>query len=87
MHEALNQNVFLVKEHVGMFKAANNYDIHDPQTGDLVMECREESLGFLTKFTTCKYLNLHQTLWTSPPCVRTVRTGIKDSCDAHGSMW
>jgi len=50
MHEALNQNVFLVKEHVGMFKAANNYDIHDPQTGDLVMECREESLGFLTKF-------------------------------------
>ena len=32
-----------------MFKAANNYDIHDPQTGDLIMECREEHLGFLTK--------------------------------------
>ena len=42
MHEALKKNVFLVKEHVGMFKAANNYDIHDPQTGDLLMECREE---------------------------------------------
>jgi len=32
-----------------MFKAANNYDIHDPQTGELLMECREEGLGFLTK--------------------------------------
>jgi uncharacterized protein YxjI len=49
MHEALEKNVFLVKEHVGMFKAANNYDIHDPQTGDIVMECREERLGILTK--------------------------------------
>ena len=49
MHDALKKNVFLVKEHVGMFKAANNYDIHDPQTGDLLMECREEGLGFLTK--------------------------------------
>ena len=49
MHDALKKNVFLVKEHVGMFKAANNYDIHDPQTGDLLMECREERLNFLTK--------------------------------------
>ncbi len=49
MHEALKQNVFLVKEHVGMFKAANNYDILDPQTGDIIMECREERLGMFTK--------------------------------------
>ncbi len=49
MSEALNGNVFLVKEHIGMFKAANNYDIHDPQTGDIVMECREEKLGIFTK--------------------------------------
>ena len=49
MHEVLNRNVFLVKEHVGMFKAANNYDIHDPQTGDIIMECREEHLGIITK--------------------------------------
>tara|TARA_Y100000588_G_scaffold189433_1_gene203384 strand:+ start:72 stop:704 length:633 start_codon:yes stop_codon:yes gene_type:complete len=49
MHDAIKKNVFLVKEHVGMFKAANNYDIHDPQTGDLLMECREERLNFLTK--------------------------------------
>ena len=49
MHEALERNVFLVKEHVGMFKAANNYDIHDPETGNIVMECREERLGMMTK--------------------------------------
>jgi len=35
--------------HVGMFKAANNYDIYDPQTGEIIMECREDSLGVLTK--------------------------------------
>jgi uncharacterized protein YxjI len=49
MHDALNSNLFLVKEHVGMFKAANNFDIHNPETGKVVMECREERLGVLTK--------------------------------------
>ncbi len=49
MHEILRRNVYFVKEHVGMFKAANNYDIHDPETGALIMECREENLGILTK--------------------------------------
>lgn len=32
-----------------MFKAANNYDIYDPQTGTIIMECREERLGIVTK--------------------------------------
>jgi uncharacterized protein YxjI len=49
MNEALGKNIYLVKEHVGMFKAANNYDIYDPETGSIVMECREERLGLLTK--------------------------------------
>jgi len=49
MKEHLNKNLFLVKEHVGIFKAANNYDIHDPSTGDVIMECREPTLGFFTK--------------------------------------
>ena len=49
MHELLKRNVFLVKEHIGMFKAANNYDIYDPQTGEIIMECREDNLGLLTK--------------------------------------
>ncbi len=49
MHSILERNLFFVKEHVGMFKAANNYDIHDPDTQEIIMECREDNLGFITK--------------------------------------
>ena len=49
MHPALSRNLYLVKEHLGFFKAANNFDIYDPQTNQIVLECREERLGFLTK--------------------------------------
>jgi uncharacterized protein YxjI len=42
-------NLFFVKEHTGIFKAANNFDIHDPETGQIVMECREERLGWITR--------------------------------------
>lgn len=49
MNPVLNQNLFFVKEHVGMFKAANNYDIYDPKTQEMIMNCREEKLGFITK--------------------------------------
>jgi uncharacterized protein YxjI len=49
MHEVLNRNVFFVKEHVGLFKAANNFDIYDPETGQIIMECREKHLGMFTK--------------------------------------
>lgn len=56
MSSPLEKNVFLVKEHVGMFKAANNYDIYDPESQQIVMECREENLGFFTKmFRFTKY--------------------------------
>lgn len=49
MHPVLNRNLFLVKEHVGMFKAANNYDVFCPESGEQLLQCREENLGFLTK--------------------------------------
>jgi len=49
MNPIVNRNLFFVKEHVGIFKAANNYDILDPQTQQIIMNCREESLGFFTK--------------------------------------
>jgi uncharacterized protein YxjI len=49
MADVINKNLFLVKEHVGMFKAANNYDIYDPESGEMVMECREDNLGLFTK--------------------------------------
>ena len=45
----LNKNVFLVKEHVGMFKAANNYDVYDPENNKMILNCREPNLGFFTK--------------------------------------
>ncbi len=47
---------FLVKEHVGMFKAANNYDMYDLETGEEILQCREPVLGFATKmFRFTKY--------------------------------
>ena len=41
-------NQFFVKEHVGMFKAANNYDVLTLE-GKKVLECREPNLGLFTK--------------------------------------
>lgn len=49
MHPSLQQNQFFVKEHVGMFKASNNYDIFDPTTSQKVLECREPNLGIFAK--------------------------------------
>jgi len=49
MDPALQRNMFLVKEHVGVFKAANNYDVLDPQSGQVVLHCREDGLGFFTR--------------------------------------
>lgn len=49
MHPILQRNLYLVKEHVGMFKAANNYDIFDPETGEEILQCREDKLGVFTK--------------------------------------
>ncbi len=49
MNPILSQNLFLVKEQIGMFKAANNYDIYDPETNQIIMNCRENNLGFFTK--------------------------------------
>lgn len=49
MHSVLSRNLFLIKEHTGILKAANNYDIFDLQTGEALMECREDNLGVITK--------------------------------------
>ena len=49
MNPILNQNLFFVKEHVGMFKAANNFDIYNPENNQQIMTCREPNLGFFTK--------------------------------------
>ena len=49
MHQAINKNLFFVKEHVKLFKAANSFDIIDPETKQTVLLCQEENLGFFTK--------------------------------------
>ena len=49
MSKVLDHNVFLVKEHVGLFKAANNFDIFNPENGEMLLQCREPNLGFITK--------------------------------------
>ncbi len=49
MNSILERNLFFVKEHLGIFKAANNYDIVDPNNQEMIMTCREEKLGFITK--------------------------------------
>lgn len=49
MHSVLNGNLFFIKEHVGIFTAANNYDVFDPATGQKTMECREPNLGIFSK--------------------------------------
>jgi len=49
MNSILNKNLFLVKENLGIFKASNNYNIFDPSSKEMVMTCREDNLGILTK--------------------------------------
>jgi hypothetical protein len=49
MNSILNKNLFLIKEKVGIFKAANSYDIFDPETSQPIMISTETGLGFFTK--------------------------------------
>ena len=49
MNPIFNQNIFLVKEQIGMFKASNNFDIFNPENNELVLTCREPNLGFFAK--------------------------------------
>ena len=76
MNECLANNVFFVKEHVGAFKAANNYDIFDPETGEMIMLCREEQLGFFTRilrFTEYKRYTPFDIRITTPDSRQIVR--------------
>lgn len=48
----IESNQFFVKEHIGIFKAANNYDIFeltDQGAGNNLLNCREPKLGIFTK--------------------------------------
>jgi uncharacterized protein YxjI len=81
MHSVLRQNLFLIKEHAGIFKAANNYDVFDPAGGAKLLECREPNLGFFTKlfrFTDYKRMTPFEVVLTGTDGRKalTVRRGI-----------
>jgi len=76
MNDVVNNNLFLVKEHIGLFKAANNFDIYDPATSEIIMKCREPSLGFFTKllrFTDYKRMTPFDIQIVTPDGQRIVR--------------
>lgn len=79
MDHVLQRNLFLVKEHIGLLKAANNYDIYDPNTGEVVLHCREPNLGIITKmlrFTEYKRATPFDIIISAPggpPIVRITR--------------
>ncbi|MBI1337374.1 MAG: RNAase [Phycisphaera sp.] len=76
MSNPLELNLYLVKEHVGAFKASNNYDIYNPQTGQIVMHCREEGLGLFTKilrFTDYKRMTPFDVVVRTPDGRQVVR--------------
>jgi uncharacterized protein YxjI len=81
MHPVLSNNLFLVKEHVGMFKASNNFDIFDPTTQQKILECREPHLGIISKllrFTDYKRMTPFHVVVTTPQGgkVLSVKRGI-----------
>jgi uncharacterized protein YxjI len=81
MHPSLQKNQFFVKEHVGFFKAANNYDILDPATGQALLECREPNLGIFSKlfrFTDYKRMTPFHIEVTTPEGAKvlSIRRGI-----------
>jgi uncharacterized protein YxjI len=81
MNSILNKNLFFVKEHVKIFKAANSFDIFDPDTKQIVLECREENLGLFTKmlrFTDYKRMTPFNMVIKAPAGQKivTVRRGV-----------
>lgn len=74
--QVLNNNVYLIKEHFGLLKASNNYDVYDPETGDVILECREPNLALITKvlrFTDFKRMTPFDVQVRTPDDQRVVR--------------
>ena len=96
MESPLDRNLFLVKEHVGMFKAANNFDIFCPESGEEILQCREDKLGGFTKmlrFTDYKRMTPFEVEVRTPEgeTLITIKRGISillsnvDVLDADGT--
>jgi len=48
MHTVLSNNMYLVK-HMGKPKLSKNFDIYDPNLSSVIMECRDENSGTVSK--------------------------------------
>lgn len=56
MNPILSNNLYFIREKVGMFKASNSYDLLNPETSEVIMTSTEPSLGIFTKiFRFTKY--------------------------------
>jgi len=49
INSLLQRNSFFIKEHLGMFKLSNNYDVYDSNTKEIILNCREQKASQLTK--------------------------------------
>ena len=49
MDSILEKNLYLFKEHLGLIKAHNNYDIFDPESKEMILHCREKNLNIFYK--------------------------------------
>ena len=49
MDSILEKNLYLFKEHIGLLKAHNNYDIYDPKSKEIILHCREKNLNIFYK--------------------------------------
>jgi len=49
MDSILEKNLYLFKEHLGLLKAHNNYDIYDPKSKEMILHCRETNLNIFYK--------------------------------------
>lgn len=49
MHAVFTHNIFFVKEHSGIFKAANHFDLIHPESNTIAITCREPKLSLLTR--------------------------------------
>jgi len=45
----LDRSLFLVRESTGILKASYDYDIIDPETEQMILQCREHNMGSFTK--------------------------------------
>ena len=49
INSLLQNNSFFIKEHIGMFKISNNYDIYDTNSKKIILNSREQETDLLTK--------------------------------------